>query len=239
MLEQGSGRFELYDIFSVFVPGLTLLIVLVPFLPQTVDPSSLEVIVPLLVLGFVVGRALHTIAVDFERKLGRPSHRDRFASELANPESLSQATIAEFLYECESAFESVDQRAIRKISNDTGMSAESLYVNVRSRIHMDSRGRSRTFQAIYSFHRSMWLVTLLAAAAYLVYGLADGSGYTTDAVSFTTHIGGMGFSPGLLITASYLTLLVGAKAFSDARGEYQKYFIQYLIADFLTICDPN
>ena len=63
MLSSGTRKLDLYDFFSVFIPGAVVMVALAPLLPESVDPTPLEATVPLLLGGFVVGRGIHVVAV--------------------------------------------------------------------------------------------------------------------------------------------------------------------------------
>ncbi|WP_311171818.1 hypothetical protein [Halobellus ordinarius] len=240
MLEQSIRRFELYDLFSVFVPGVALLFGLAPFLPEFVPLTSLQFLIPLLVGGFIAGRAVHAAAIRIERSAGRTSHREQFVSEVSNPELLQTEVVRRFCKECAGVFDEIglddlEDDLVPESSGDGPSLGETVYILVRSYIHMDSRGRSRTFQAIYSFHRSMWIVMGSLGILYALYGVADATGALTGAATFQTHLGALDFQPTLVLMGAEVIFLIGYEIFSKARPEYQKYFIQYLIADFLVL----
>jgi hypothetical protein len=242
MLEQGIRQFELYDLFSVFVPGVALLFGLAPFLPEFVPFTSLQFLLPVLVGGFIAGRGVHAAAIRIERSAGRTSHRELFKKEVSDPELLQPKVVKRFCKESAEVFdeiglEDLEDGLVPEPNDDDGETSlgETVYILVRSYIHMDSRGRSRSFQAIYSFHRSMWIVMGSLGILYLLYGLADVAGVLTGAATFQTHLGALDFKPSLVITAAEIVFLTGYQVFSKARPEYQEYFVQYLIADFLVL----
>lgn len=78
---EGIRRFDLYDFFSILLPGTALIFGLYPFLPMGFAVNSFAALVPFLVGGFIVGRAVHSVAVSFQWLLGRVSHRERHSSE--------------------------------------------------------------------------------------------------------------------------------------------------------------
>lgn len=270
MFGSGTQQFDLYDIFSVFVPGVALLLGLTPLLPQFVPLTSLQFIVPLLVGGYIAGRGVHAGSVRIEEYFGRPSHRDVFINEVIDPEILDEDVVSEFCMECVDVFDIIDKedldeglipeeeeppqekahdwkkRAYNKLvyairwllgrdEKDRHTLGETLYVLVRSYVHIDSRGRSRTFQAIYSFYRGMWIVMGFLGFVYLFYGLADAAGLLEGIASFQTHLGTVDLHPGLVILLAETTYFFGYELFSKARSDYQEYFVQYLISDFLVI----
>lgn len=90
MISDNARRFDLYDFFSVLLPGVALLLSFVPFLPEDTDLNAIGALLPILVGGFVFGRAIHTLAVGIEDDYQlSPTHRERFIQELSNPDILS------------------------------------------------------------------------------------------------------------------------------------------------------
>lgn len=234
MLQNNVRRFDLYDFFSVFIPGVAFLIGLALFLPEGTNIGSLQLLLPLIVGGIVFGRAIHTVAILGENRWGLAPHRVRFSDEIMEPNLLTEETVERFCEECKAVFGDIglgleNGRATAEDSLDT------LYVATRSFIHIDSRGRSRTFQAIYSFHRSMWVVAIMLTAIYYVYAVANSLGWTGGIVPFTTYVGSLDISLPYILLAGAVFTAAGHVAFRKSKAEYQEYFIQYLIVDFLVL----
>lgn len=236
MLSDTPRRFDLYDFFSVLLPGVALLLGLVPFLPKDTDLGALGAVLPLLIGGFVFGRAIHTVGVRLEDAYEEaPTHRERFIQEVNDPEVMTEETVRCFYQECINAFDIVDDDDQWQRNGQDEDLLEDIYGLVRSYIHIDSRGRSRTFQAVYSFYRGMWVVSLIVAVVYLLYGLLKGINATEGLVTFTSFFGTLGMAPGLIVLGSVIVALLSHEAFSQARGDYQEHFVRYLVADFLIL----
>ena len=242
MLSDSARRIDLYDFFSVLLPGIALLLALAPFLPQNTDLGALGTLLPLLVGGFVFGRGIHTLAVTIEDGYElAPTHRERFIQIFTNQEPviITDATRSAFYRECSNCFDifhDMDDAPPWNEDNETATKLlEDLYGLVRSYIHIDARGRSRTFQAVYSFYRNMWIVSVIVGGVYLFYGLVKGVGATEGLVNFTSFFGTLGLSPGLIALGSVFVALVSWRLFSEARSDYQDHFVRYLIADFLIL----
>lgn len=237
MLSGNTRRIDLYDFFSVLLPGVALLLGVVPFLPRNTDLGAVGTLLPLLVGGFVFGRAVHTLAVLIEDYYeAAPTHREKFIQELRNPEDLSEATVGAFYEECVNSMGILnDEESHWKQDNVDEQKLEDLYGLVRSYVHIDSRGRSRTFQAVYSFYRSMWIVSVIIASIYFLYGILKAIGATEGLITFTSFFGTLGLEPGIIVLGSQVVALVSYELFSNARSDYQKHFIRYLIADFLIL----
>lgn len=265
-LSAGSRKLDLYDFFSVLLPGSAFLLAMVPFLPNDFNVLSGAFVILLILGGFVVGRAIHALAVEIEASIeSYPTHRERFYTEITQGENLHPVTVARFLDACESAFDIDDigvylgyqetptlpfgVRVLLTIARylfDIGPirakrdgPESDLYSLVRSYIHIDGRGRSRTFQAIYSFYRSMWIVSILIAIVYYGYVVLKFRGSLTDVVGFTSKIGASQVDLGIIALSAVGLAILAHFLFSTTRAEFQRYFVQYLITDFIVLESSN
>lgn len=237
MIRGGLRRFDLYDFFSVFLPGATLVIGLLPFLPSDTEfgVGAAGIIV---VLGFVIGRAIHGSAILFDQYWENSGHRELFVDQLTNPEVLSPSIVDRFFHICCEVYDDLglcEDRSESVASDDV----EPLYTLVRSYIHMDSRGRSRTFQAVYAFYRSMWLVSLLLGCVYYVYSIARLLGVTVDTVDYYTYISSLDVPTAAIMGLSIAVALFAYRVFRDAKERHQRYYVQYLITDFITLYEAG
>lgn len=158
MLEEGTRRFDLYDFFSILLPGSAFVIGLIPILPHDVPVFATASIGFLLVWGFIFGRSLHVIGVAVDKFEGwwiiRSSvsidHRDKFIEELINPTDIESELANGFYLHCRQTFQQLDLPPERQDldSEEHRTDLNMLYGIARSYIHMDGRGRSRTFQAV-------------------------------------------------------------------------------------------
>ena len=235
VLSDSIQRFDLYDLFSILIPGISFLIGISPFLPSFIDLGSVELLLPVLVLGFVFGRGIHIAATQVESKFGNSSHRERFQNELQSPSLMDDKVVKRFCQESANIFDGIGLDDLEDDLVKKESLSSTLYVLVRSYIHMDSRGRSRTFQAIYSFYRSMWITSIILTGIYIGYGLLDATGSNIGVLPFQTHFGSLDVPSNITLLAAEALLLLSYQTFSNARESYQKYFIQYLIADFLVL----
>lgn len=233
----GTRRFDLYDFFSVFVPGAIFLIGLFPFFPDNTKVGSLTALLPLLVGGYVVGRGIHSVAAKFDERGG--THRTQFFKQLTadDPPDVSKSAVREFLEECDAVFgEAIyEDKKAKQPPWEREIAEETLYSAVRSYIHLDGRGRSRTFQAIYAFHRTMWIIVLSLGIIYTGYGVARIFGRVEGTVEYASFIRGIGLDPLLIITLSSFGLGVSFATFRRSKRPYRRLFAEYLILDFITI----
>lgn len=226
-------RFDLYDFFSVLLPGLAAILGTYPFLPRSFSPTAFGAVLPLLTGGFVFGRAIHTGAVAIEEWAGIAGHRKRFAEEIYSPSVLAPGTIDRFYGLCYERFGDIGiGRSSENFRKQNPQSVATLYTAVRSDVHIDSRGRSRSFQAIYAFYRSMWFVSLLLAGIYTMYGVI---GYVGVAFPYVTKIARLNIDPALFVITA-LAIIAGAyTTFRKSKTTYRDLFVQYLITDFIAL----
>lgn len=236
--------------------------------------NSFAALVPFLVGGFIVGRAVHSVAVSFQWLLGRVSHREAFKRELSDPTHLSAETVDEFYERCKVALDTAELPSDREavVEDDTDPDGagsglvdrvidgarsvfpsdseehaadlgDTLYVLVRAYVHIDGTGRSRTFQAVHAFYRSTEVVSVLLVGIYSGYSLKKlSSAYLVDApalLPYTTIVDHLGFEPEVIALGSIFLAIVSWKTFSTAKHAYRRYYLQYLVMDFLLLMDTD
>ena len=228
--------FSLYDFFSVFIPGLATLIGFYMLLPRPEHISIVAAVIPVLVLAFVFGQALHSFADFTEDAIGKlgiaPRHRTMFAKKISEPDQPEKRIVAVFKKECESLFS--DPSLIDDGDDGPGDEDwEALYTIIQSYINCSEVGRSRKLQAIYAFSRSMAVLLFGLPIVYLVH-------YYFRTVSIVDRPPKyLKFFPtfGDFIEVSLPLCWLGAILFTYSRYTYRQYFIQYLISDFVSIRD--
>jgi hypothetical protein len=253
MLAEGTRRFDLYDFFSVLLPGGGLIVGLVPFLPRDAKIFSIGAVAAGVVLGFVFGRGLHALGLLLERPPNAEgslfavrgygivsngvstSHRDLFIEELRGPDEVSPGLVDEFYARVLDAFPDIGlQQQRSELDENDDPELETLYTLVRSQIHMDSRGRSRTFQAVLDFQRTMMVTSLLLFAVYMTYAIMLWT-EATSPVAYEAYISYVGPTGWLVALGAVVLLLSAHTTFERIRSNYRRYFIQYLMADFIAL----
>lgn len=249
MLNEGTRRFDLYDFFSVLLPGVAFVIGLLPFLPHGISVSATAVIGFLLVWGFVFGRALHVIGVAVDQFEGwwiikgsfSIGHRDKFVEEVLVPNRINTELANGFYLACRRAFPQLDLPSKREKldRSDNKNDIEMLYGLTRSYIHMDGRGRSRTFQAVLDFYRTMMVVSLALIGVYVLYAIVSGAAeignHSLGGLVYRSYLGTVGPSPGISAFISICVFLPLFFAFHMARSPYRIYYVQYLLSDFIIL----
>ncbi|WP_136717733.1 hypothetical protein [Halorientalis salina] len=169
------------------------------------------------------------------------SHRKRFINELntnQDGEILDTEVCNSFYEVSRGTFPELnlpESRTDLDENGDTARRFDLLYGNIRSVVHIDGRGRSRSFQAIYSFCRSMWIVSICLFLIYAIYSMLSMIGVLSELASYTSFIGTLDISSRILAPAAFIIAVGSFKLFNTAKQNYQKYYIQYLISDFLIL----
>lgn len=307
MITESTRQFDLYDFFSVLIPGAACLIGIFPFLPEDAPIFSTASIGFLIIGGFVVGRAIHAISLVIEDKLNLVSHREYFAKQIVSPDSVSKPLVSEFYSACKDTFPELDlPENIEELQNssseaesdsndedDTESSTpdksdssifsniiniifgglfaivgivviallpyvvkdkyvvqsinvdtyddriNALYTNIRTYIHMDARGRSRTFQAVYDFYRSMWYVSIIFFFIYLITGIVLILDIEPLPEGYVTFLGSTGISGEFVFLLALVIFAGGYHTFKKVRSKYRTIYIEYLMSDFLVLYREN
>ena len=277
-----QSQLDLYDFFSVLLPGVYFLIILIPVVPNALSFGTATAAVVLLVGGYVVGRALHTAAESLDDIFHAPSNRDTFVNAITTREEVDDSNdndgddddqsmgTLELLWErfrpngdieslelnigfsdgeagVEILNDELKDHFYGAIKLDSNLSLpyhradadeediEAVYVYTRSKIYQHGNVRSQSFQAVYSFYRSAFLATQLGGISYLIYAIGQSSGYWSDIGNYSTLIGELDPSTGTILVAVELLLIASLDTLGDAKADYRKYYIEYLIVDYLTI----
>lgn len=246
MPQQTIRRINLYDFFSVLLPGLTFLFGIYPILPIGFTLNSLGAALSLLVIGFVIGRVVHTVATSLHQKLSTSryfninTHREDFISMVQNSSYLPEKLIDEFHSECRRTFPGIGLHHYRKYGGDEEDSEilDTLYMCVRSYTHIGSQGPSENFQAIYAFHRSTWLVMLALFVLYLIAGfdiLLRELGLPLTDFGYSTKISGLDVPLALTVVIAVFLSGSGIYIFLVGMLRYKKIYVQYTVTDFLAL----
>lgn len=240
MISEGTRQLDLYDFFSILIPGAVFTIALLPFLPTEITLGTTGLVVVLLVIGFVLGRAVHALGIQVERIPGATNHRALFRSELVEPTDLSSDLVETFYRRARyrlplrdlpadpSTFDLEDGEDRRRIDDIYGM--------VRSSIHIDSRGRSRTFQAVLDFYRSMTVTSVLLFIIYSGYGIILAAPTSVHEIfPYQTHLASYEIIPAIPFFVGAVFTLSAYTSFERIRSDYRLYYIQYLMIDYLII----
>lgn len=229
-----QSHLDLYDLFSVLLPGIYLLITLIPFLPTSLPLGSIGSVAALLVGGYVVGRAIHSVSYAYDETIDIPSNRDTFVNSLkTRNDNILTSDLKDRFYST-----AVDDAEINSADDRVDATDEdlyALYVYSRSQLYQHGSVRSQSFQAIYAFYRSTHFATLVAVFFYLSYGIGGFFDGWSGAGSYSTYIGGLNIEPLIIILASEVIFFISSYALQGAKSDYREYYIEYLIVDYLSV----
>jgi len=225
--------FSVYDFFSVLLPGLATVFGFYMLIPKPIEIGILAALLPILVLSFVFGQALHSLSAWFEAVLNRTrlvsSHRTQFGEYLC--ENSDEYVVQKFREECAYVFR--DSGLIDIEREDSAKDTwKELYPYVQSHIYTDDTGRSRTFQAIFAFSRSMTVFLLGLPLLYILHFSLDSAGIIVSRPPKYLL-----FFPDFreFIEAVWPLSWIGMLIFLYATYSYKRYFVQYLVSDFVSI----
>jgi hypothetical protein len=237
MIGEGTRQFDLYDFFNILIPGAVLTLSLTPFLPESVAPTSPAPLVAILVFGFIFGRAAHALGIQIERLDLVKSHREHFQDQLFDADEISPTIIEKFYSRARIKFDMSELPENRNDleRDDHVKELNTLYTMVRAMVHMDSRGRSRTFQAILDFYRSMMIIALvlfLICTGYAIVLSAEGA---SELLPYNSHLSSFDILPAVSFFIGVVIPLSAYTIFERIRSEYRSYYVQYLMADYLLL----
>lgn len=124
-------------------------------------------------------------------------------------------------------------------SNGPGL--KSMYVMVMSHLEYVGGGRARQFQAILSFCRSMWVTLFTFSFLYLLISVlpltiivADlGRVLIPTTFDYKPLVQSLlGGKDGMLYFG--VLMFIAALLFMEGERQYKSYFVEYIMADFLT-----
>lgn len=244
MISEGTRQLDLYDFFSILIPGAIFIIGLFPFLPRETPLFSTGTLIATLILGFVAGRTIHAATLLVNGYLTYPtSHRDTFVNQLLDPNTITTELADSFWEKATDAFGSLDlpdDRGDLSRESHTGC-LKDLYGLVRGYIHMDARGRSRTFQAVFDFYQCMLTTCVLLFIIYSCYTVLLALYFPTEEWGgYESYIYSLDLWPPIVFFGAGLIFLVPFTTFRKVRSSYRKFYIQYLISDFIVLRqDPD
>ncbi|MBX0346596.1 hypothetical protein [Haloarcula pellucida] len=238
MIGEGTRQLDLYDFFSIFIPGATLLLGLTPFLPTDSNPPAAVLIAVLIIGGVVLGRAIHATRLWAEEDAGVTSHRDRFISELITPDYITDDLADQFYNCCQEQFQelSLPENRSQLDRQKHGDDLNMLYSLIRSHIHIDARGRSRTFQAVLDFYGSIWIVSFFLVIIYAIYStLKLFNALSGGVISYGSYLQTLGIHPTIIFSTALVALGGAYITFRGVRSDYRNIYIQYFISDFIVL----
>lgn len=256
MSSSSVQRLNLYNFFAVLLPGTSFVILLVPLLPEEIIVGPVSAAIPLIAVGFVIGQALHTVGATVQSfrddSIATTSHRELFARAV-NDDSESDTDIPNDLIE--KFRHAVDQQhGVESPDSDsdsydwmTDDGIKSMYGLVRSQIHADGRGRSRVFQSIYAFSRSILLMIPVVGFIYVLYAslatldvsLASQLNLESNGPIYTPAVASTLNEPLVVLPVTFIVAALGWFIFTRTTEQYKRYYVEYTLADYVVITDEQ
>jgi hypothetical protein len=240
---QAATRVDLYDFFSVLVPGLIFIVSLYPLSSVNLNSVSNPILLLglLLVFSYGLGRVLHAGGSVFWDVFG-DSYEEKFIRVINDPSSVGMPseTVEKFLSVSRCKFpdtEFASEEDIRELTNENPPS--TLYASIYSYLYLGPRTLSKTFRALFAFNRTMLFTSITLVILQLLYvgiEFANISKVTfsprTDTLTVTYHqtSGNVWIS-----TIAVVVLVVSIPAFKYGIKKYNKAHIKYLIIDFMIL----
>lgn len=253
-----SGRsLNLYNFFAIFLPGFLFIILLIPFSPQSIDIRTPLAAIPLIAVGFVIGQALHTISIIVQSlpagNTTTTSHRELFVQAVDDQSEHSpkipNPLISRFKTSVNDQHSGEDTGPLNTDNATSNDEIKSVYHLARSKIHADGRGRSRVFQSIYAFSRSVQVMILVVGVIYIVYAILDfvdisqafasQSSLEFSVQIYTPLIASALEQPLVVIPLAILGMALGYGIFNKTTAQYKRNYVEYTLADYVVILNEN
>jgi hypothetical protein len=245
-MTQGSFRaFSLYDFFSVFLPGVSLIIGLYPLAPEELTNSiNISLGIPILFVGgFIFGQAIHGTAVGIQSKISK-THYDILEKKLIpgnepyhpfyflSRRPLSSENQNKLMKQgLESVYDGDRFSTFDAEGDDIDLSnTKFIYKLIRSNLSVDGRGKARHLQAIYAFCRSMWLSSLYL---FILYTSTFVFATQTQNIDFSAPFFSLSQDIPYVGGSILLVLLSLSGLFAYESGRYKTIYIDYLVMDFI------
>ena len=236
-----NKKIDLYDFYSVLLPGLLFFIFLFPVYPSFVLAISNIVVVIgiLLVVSYVIGRVLHASAADLREALGGSTYEEKFTEAMNNSEDgrFPRRTIDFFKTVCNRKFPHTEvfwggQMEVKEDQLD------ALYTSIYSYLYFSPRSLSQTFRALFAFNRTMELVSVLLAIAYgglLLGTVTNGFGSGIQLYQSVLMASPLNENKRVVLSIGAIIFLVLSILFEVSTRKYIDQHIRYLIIDVLIL----
>ncbi len=202
----------LYDVLTNLIPGAVLLLAVSIALGVSTGGQKTGIIIAIFaVLSFIAGHIVQAVASRWE---GQPT---LFGDTVAVARGEEDVSTSITITEVEKKFWPL---CVRTFDLDEEFENYGKLIRlVLSHLETVSKTRALRFQAIHSFHRSMWAVSWLIVLIAVVIGVIKCSGL----LEATTY---------LVLGGELVLGVIGGVVFGRRKEKFNKRFIEYLIADF-------
>ncbi|ELZ07335.1 hypothetical protein C480_04746 [Natrialba aegyptia DSM 13077] len=81
----------------------------------------------------------------------------------------------------------------------------------------------------------MWIVSIGLFLIYALYSILSILNIPSELVTYVSFIGTLNMNSAVLASTAFIIAVGSFKIFNSAKQNYQQYYIQYLISDFLIL----
>lgn len=212
-----------YDLLANLIPGVAWIIVLMILFPVDwfgLDPRGAPgtFVAAVIVFGFIVGHIIQWLAstLDWRRQKRNYDGKDLFTRTMAAIENEKEETPIGAVTKVETSFWHMAKEEF-DLPKDYPKSSK-LLILVLSYLETRPATRALRFQAIHSFHRSMWGASILAFVSTLVGTVMTGLGWVSP--SWQALL--------LIFLGSGISIYV----FNNRKNKFEKTFLKYVFLDF-------
>lgn len=203
-------NFDFYDIIVNVIPGAVLIVGFYPWIKSIGDGiPSLVLFTVLVILSYLVGQAIQGISSVVENLIGREDHFRKIMESVWEGDSDNELQ-KNFWERAKERFQLSEE-----FSN-----SKSLLKLILSYLWDKESSRAMKLQSIYTFHRSMWAVSIILAIFSVAYTLVEWGFYGTGYFFYL-----------YLVLISIFGILI----FYYRKKKFSKEFIDYCIYDFYQI----
>lgn len=213
---------NLYDLLANFIPGMAWLIVLLVLFPvdwfalsPTVTPGTF--VAAVIVFGYIAGHGIQGLGSWIDKKIREREHdgKDLFTRTMKAMENDGQDSPIEITH-IEESF--CDLATGQFDLPDDFPKSSKLFLLVLSYLETRPATRTGRFQAIHTFHRSMFAASLLAILSTLI--------------SMGIIAAGVVDNSWAAVVLVLLGSGIAAYAFYHGKNKFEMTFLRYVFLDF-------
>ncbi|MUV60218.1 hypothetical protein [Halobacterium sp. CBA1126] len=205
---------ELYDILGNLIPGSTFLLMLAVIFEVEAYltlPKATVTIGVFLIVAFVLGHVVQAVASKLE---GKPTLFGK----------VIRASKGEMVEDVPIPITDVEEAIWPMLKHKFGLSDDfdnygEMFRLLLSYIETTPATRALRFQALHSFHRSMWAVWYLVICSVVIAAVLKGG--EVVAVQSWSVLG-----------LTSIVALIGIQVFKWRKNKFNRLFIQYAVVDF-------
>lgn len=233
---------------DLIVVNVFILLVLISFIVASLifSPESASSLKDGLILGFItsftfIGPLSYISLITRVRRWVRQTlipHRRQFGQELSYSDDKNNDEV----WLQRSFIDQIDEKYQTESGTMDGSAVNLLYTLVMSYLAHNAIGRARQFQAVFAFCRSMWVTLFLYSICYFFIGLRYSQWSTlpffqiilNSVINYRPIILSQIAGGEALTIAGIVFFLLGF-FFMEGERQYKSLFVDYVMADFLTI----